>query len=222
MRAVFHPFVCGLLALGFVLQSCGLFKCACMPLSSNEPSHIPRADTQCVNGIGNFSVLQRAGTLLYGQRTRYSQQSLMPSLLFTCNGTLTALAFAVAAQGGFGTLLPELQIWRPAVTNGSSYYVKVFSTNQLQPRRTAMYSSVYVYRAVNLTQQFRAGDVIGTYQPSREDSSYVLLYQDSRAGPAIRWQSETSSSNVSLLQPGVLTNQSAYPLIAVETSKRER
>ena len=154
--------------------------------------------------------------MLEKQRTHYSQQSLMPSLSFTCNGTLTALAFA--AQVGLGTLLPELQVWRPAASNGSGPYTKVFSTNQLQPRET-IYPNVYVVQ--NLTHKFHSGDVIGLHQPSRENSSLVLLYRDSGAATVSYRVARlaTALSIFSLTQPGVLTDLGTLPLMGVQTSE---
>lgn len=62
---------------------------------------------------------------------------------------------------------------------------------------------------------------MGIYQPSKEDSSYVLLYQEGGAIYTTYRISRQSalSSNFSLTQPGVSADQSTCSLIAVETSE---
>ena len=106
---------------------------ACAALMNVHAPRFPRIDTECDNGVGNLTVLKDMGTALDKHQVRYSQQTLMPFLSFTCNGTLTTLTFAASASG-LGTLFPELQVWRPGFTNGSGPYTKVFSNNQRQPR----------------------------------------------------------------------------------------
>ena len=98
-----------------------------------------------------------------------SLQWIFPGATFTCNGNIQGWIFG--AQFGLNTSSSmELQIWRPTGAKGS--YTKVWKT--VVSERNA--SNTY-YHLLPSAFSFRAGDVLGYYQPSR--SKLLLLLESS-------------------------------------------
>ena len=147
-------------------------------------------------------------------RPRTQQQRIMPQLNFTCNGSLTKWIFAASWNGvSEHDLYPDLQIWRP---NGSGTYMKVqTSTVNITAQNT---TNRYEY-ILNPPLEFRAGDIVGIFQPSQARSRlYMQYYQGNMFSLVMSYYLQTTTSqfqNFSTSGQGV-TSQNVLPLITVE------
>ena len=101
---------------------------------------------------------------------------------------------------------PELQIWRN--TGGTSYTKANFS---LLPFSTLV-SNVAEYN-LSTPLEFQEGDILGVYQPRRQDSALVVYYQR-RDGPT-NYEFDDPLFDVNLDTPD---NDYDYPLVTVEIS----
>ena len=136
---------------------------------------------------------------------RNNQQCLFPDITFTCNGFITK--WIIGAEAENDDLLSELQIWRN--TGGTSYTKAGFS---LLPSNT-LTGNVAEY-TLNTPLEFQEGDILGVYQPRRDDSALVVYYQE-RDGPVNYREGNSALSTVTLGSPD---NQYDYPLVTVEIS----
>ena len=104
------------------------------------------------------------------------------------------------------SLEPELQIWQN--TGGTSYTKAGFS---LLPFSTLV-SNVAEYN-LSTPLEFQEGDILGVYQPRRQDSALVVYFQQ-RDGPA---NYEDGSNSLSTVTLGNI-DEYDYPLVTVEIS----
>ena len=102
------------------------------------------------------------------------------------------------------SLEPELQIWRN--TGGTSYTKANFS---LLPFSTLV-SNVAEY-TLSTPLEFQEGDILGVYQPRRQDSALVVYFQ-LRDGPA---NYEEGCNPLSTVTLGII-DEYDYPLVTVE------
>ena len=102
---------------------------------------------------------------------RREEQTIIPEMNFTCNGSITTLIFTAQWRQN-GAALPELQIWRPGNVTGT--YMKVGSTmiNVAEENDTQLY--YYSLGDNNSPLQFQEQDIIGFYQPVSDSSQLVL------------------------------------------------
>ena len=134
-----------------------------------------------------------------------TRQRLFPDITFTCNGFITKWIVGGTTDNG-EPLQPELQIWRD--TGETSYTRTNFS---LLPFR-ALVNNVAEY-ILTTPLEFQEGDILGIYQPRRQDSALVVYYQE-LDGPVNYQEGNRALSTVTLGSP----DQYDYPLVTVEIS----
>lgn len=106
------------------------------------------------------------------------QLHIIPDMTIASSGLLTKWSFAARFKydedlnEGLQSF-PELQIWRKSSESGNTY-VKIAGTS-MKPRPTG-YLNVFEYDISNDPVEVKAGDVLGVYQPSFEDTSYSLAF----------------------------------------------
>ena len=148
-------------------------------------------DTDSPSCTGNFlsrSAL-RQGALsvnINDVSRRDRRQHLFPDITFTCNGFITK--WIVGAETDNSDLQPELQIWRN--TGGTNYTKANFS---LLPFSTLV-SNVAEY-TLSTPLEFQEEDILGVYQPRRQNSALVVYYQE-RDGPVNYQEGSNSLSTV--------------------------
>ena len=172
----------------------------------------------CVSGFADLNdliaTLQTPETL----QPRYSRQRLIPDIQFTCNGAITKWTVGAGWCGNCfmeSPQFPHLQIWR----------------NTLPDSYTLVGSTVLSATAENLNKtyefipspalEFQAGDVLGIFQPSEEDSR-LFVYYERNFGPTNYFidtrqaQQPPNTSFSTAFADGAATN---FPLVSVEISK---
>ena len=94
----------------------------------------------------------------------WSESALLPETNFTCSGSILNLTFAANLRGGERQLFPEFQLWRP---NELDYQL----VGRIIFNQADQIGSTLVYqRNGSPLLNFQAGDVLGFYQPSNDDS----------------------------------------------------
>ena len=137
------------------------------------------------------------------------KQRLFPNIAFTCNGSITK--WIVGAKTYMVGLFPELQIWRN--TGGSSYNKANFS---MVSSSTQDSNNIVEYN-LSTPLEFLEGDILGVYQPRREDSALVVYYQE-RDGPVNFQNHGMLDSALTTVNLYDLQNRHDYPLVTVEIS----
>ena len=137
------------------------------------------------------------------------EQRLFPDITFTCNGFITKWIVG-AEQRGTAVLQSELQIWRNA---GGRNYTKTGFTLLTSPSSTPLVN-VFEYN-LNSPLEFHEGDILGLYQPQRQNSTLVVYDQQCDGPVNIFVEDGSAQSTVTLDTPH---NQYDYPLVTVEIS----
>jgi len=165
--------------------------------------------------------LRGLGQVTGGNRkNRDQQQRIIPSINFTCNGSITKWIVAAKWENGGGhTYFPELQIWR---RTGTFRYDKVDSSTLSATSENQ--SNVYEH-IPSSPLPFQEGDFLGIFQPDK-DTSRLRVYYIDKIGP-INYYYDPDSFNFNVNTPPVgifvvissTRNQDDQPLVAVEISK---
>ena len=187
------------------------YRAFLVTVSNSSPFFVCAGQSlECASGFIDRETL----TIGLQVRSRTQQQRIIPQLNFTCNGSLTKWIFAASWNGGTGRdLYPDLQIWRPS---GNSTYMKVQnSTVNITAQNT---TNRYEY-ILNPPLEFRAGDIVGIFQPSQARSRlYMQYYQGNMFSLVRSYYLRTTTSqfqNFSTFGQGVIS-QNVLPLITVE------
>ena len=94
----------------------------------------------------------------------WDQSAIFPDTSFNCtNGTIRNLTFGAVNRSN-GTVFPALQLWRPSGNSNNYYFVRRITFN-----KSNQISSL-IYQLNGTSILFEEGDVLGFYQPSRDDS----------------------------------------------------
>ena len=117
----------------------------------------------CTNGFPSIERMERvidnqiAGAV-------WNQLAIFPGTSFNCTGIIQNLTFGANFLSA-GTIFPELQLWRPRSGNSNNYvFVKRITFN----KNNQISSLIYQLNGTSIP--FKEGDVLGFYQPSRNDS----------------------------------------------------
>ena len=164
-----------------------------------------------------FMSLERIKILLGNQistskKTYDEKQLIMPDIQFSCSGKV--VKWIMGAKWNHGQHYPELQIWRPS---GGAIYKRVNSTTI----SAAMEMTDDVYEFIpDSPIPFQPGDILGVFQPSKDNSRLRLNYDDK--GSSVYYYIETDEYQVvsphttfNITDEGVET-ETALPLVSVE------
>ena len=137
---------------------------------------------------------------------------IFPHITFTCSGEV--VQWIVAGKWDDDEeQYPELQIWRPS--EGTAY-MKLNSTSLSPDGRED--DDVYEYRA-DPPLPFQPGDVLGVWQPDKDDSKLRVRYYDN-AGDSVYYYTEAAGNSGSFdtTANGVIMD-TGIPLVTVEIGK---
>ena len=140
---------------------------------------------------------------------------IMPSLEFTCSGTITGFLLGVDVRTETADRVEYPTIWLWNKTNGTSY-TRVADSSVKIILGPSNFSTDGVYQfSLTTPLQFTANQVLGIYQP-HEDDSVVRFYYQNYNGQDIY---ETGEDDEYTLDNGnIQTNR--RPIIYPETSKQ--
>ena len=137
---------------------------------------------------------------------------LIPDINFTCDGTITRWIVGARWEDD-NDAYTELQIWRMSSDNE---YIKIAGTNIIVGSEND--SEVY---EIDNQLTFQEGDILGYFQPRRQDSELNMHLQDSDRITTYHINVEdndlTPPAIGSVFQIDQDTQDTRYPLIAVRT-----
>ena len=141
-------------------------------------------------------------------------QAVFPSLQFSCSGVIHKLY--LLGRVGSGSVAPTFTLWK----EGAALVIPQFNNSvPLVDLQAVLHNSetgIALYEHI-IDRDFVSGDMIGFMQPSDNDSSVVLQYQ-TRNGDYILFNDLPPNNKDPWTQMSY--PQSAFPLVAIETSKR--
>ena len=167
------------------------------------------------SGFIGLNTLRRKSVLIYSSTESQRQLRVLPSMNFSCSGTISKWTFVAWKQRN-GDQYPRFQLWRP---NGTEGYERVheLSTNRvsLTAQRNSRLTIAEYVSAVPIP--FEPGDVLGVYQFG--NSRLSMIHVDVPAGFGhVNFVRNTDvpvfDTTTSGISPG-----NDFPLVAVSTSK---
>ena len=148
----------------------------------------------------------------YNVRTHERQQRIIPGIKFTCTGTLTKWIIGAQITQPQATNHLQLQIWGRRRGSSNRYDRTIFS--DITALNVTDDLNVYEY-IPNPPLQFQANDILGLYQPHRNNTQVVVHYQ-SGGGPRNYRRSNQNSPSSSTQASGGGDND--LPLVAIEVN----
>ena len=115
----------------------------------------------CTNGFPSIKRMERvidnqiAGAV-------WNQSVIFPGTSFNCTGIIQNLTFGENLLNG--TIFSEFRLWRPKINSNCYDIVKRITFNE----SNRMFSLIYQLNGTSIP--FEEGDVLGFYQPSKDDS----------------------------------------------------
>ena len=146
-------------------------------------------------------------------RTRERQQRIIPGINFTCTGTLTKWIIGAQRTQIQATNHLQLQIWR---RRGSSNRYDRTTFSDITALNDTDDLNVYEY-IPNPPLQFQAQDILGLYQPRRNDTQ-VVVYNQRRGGPQSFRLSNQGSPSVMISTSASGQSDTDLLLVAVEVN----
>ncbi len=185
-----------------------------MVFSAGIPKGI--AVSQCSSGFPSPDQLTAMldGNVVH--RNFFGRQWLFPNMNFSCEGAVTS--WIIGAEWVDGrTNYTEMQIWRLTEPSGSIDTYEIVGRVELRlPVLISNDSEVYEY-TVDTPMSFRAGDVIGMFEP-KSAASHIQLYF--KEGQGLTNYFAFSDIPFSPFTTGSHMRQDdVYPLIAVVIGK---
>ena len=144
-------------------------------------------------------------------RTRERQQRIIPGINFTCTGTLTKWIIGAQRTQTQATNHLQLQIWR---RQGSSNRYDRTTFSNITALNVTDDLNVYEY-IPNPPLEFQPNDILGLYQPRRNETQ-VVVYNQRRGGPQSFRLSNQGSPLVNTSASG--QSDTDLPLVAVEVN----
>ena len=153
---------------------------------------------QCINGFISSNEIKIQARKITEVKGYDNHERFFPDIGFTCNDNITHII--IGAEDQNGTQLPQIRFWRLSdggeyEQTGSSYSLLYNDGND--PSTTNL-------RWYNLSQpiQVQNGDVLGIYQPIRDNSDLLLYYQENNGPPNYEIN-------------GNMDDKNNYPLVSV-------
>ena len=167
-----------------------------------------------MRGFLDEAVLRSKAAQIGRTVTRQREQVIIPSIGFTCAGSISTWRFVAERNtGSRRSRYPQLQIWRPQ--QNSQQMFDLVQSVTVTPHSTAQ-SNVYTH-TMTTSIQYQAGDVLGLHHPSSDDSVYDI-YSVQHGGPENYHFSTRESSSVQFdIQSSGVRVRRDYPLVGVET-----
>ena len=138
------------------------------------------------------------------------RQVVYPSINFTCRGTIRKWIVGAEWRGN-SDAYTELQIWRRI---SGSIYTKVGSTTIMVG--TENDSQLYEY-PLETPLAFQEGDILGYFQPNKDNSELDLYLEDSERPTAYFNEVDGLGPPTGPFDVSDADNDSHYPLITVVT-----
>jgi len=177
---------------------------------TGEESSVPP-----VGGFVGLNTLRRKAVLIYNDAESQGRLRILPSMNFSCSGTVSSLTFI--ARNRNGGQYPRFQLWR---LNGPDRYERVYepSTDSSRFMTADNFGLTIAEYVPPAPIPFQAGDVLGVYQPDSDDRRLSVTHVRVPSGfGCVNYVGET---DVVEFSTGNLSAFNDFPLVAVNTSKK--
>ena len=171
-----------------------------------------------VRGFIGLNTLRREAVLLYdSSNERAQQQRILPSMNFSCSGTISKWTFVARSRnGGNHRQYPQFELWRP---DGTGRYRRVYESSITSTLSGQSDFTVEEY-IPNDSVPFEAGYIFGVYQPQQSRRRLSVMHVDVPRG----YGYDSYHRNGDIMSLGEfntsrLTAANNYPLVAVNTSE---
>ena len=173
-----------------------------------------------VRGFIGLNTLRREAVLLYNSvEERDQQQRILPSMNFSCSGTINKWSFVTRNRtGGRRDQYPQFQLWRP---DGTRRYRKVYESNITSTISGQSDFTVEEYIPDNPVP-FEAGNIFGVYQPQLSRRRLSMVYVDVPHGYGYDNYHINNVMSLEVFNTHDSTAANNYPLVAVKTSKYQK
>ena len=185
-------------------------------------------NTSPVCGFIGLNTLRREAVLLYdSSNERAQQQRILPSINFSCNGTISKWTFVARSQTGRNhRQYPQFQLWRPDGTvepDGTGRYRRVYESSITSTLSGQSDFTVEEYTPNNPVP-FEAGYILGVYQPQQSRRRLSVVHVDVPRGYGYDNYHRDGDMMMSLEEfdtdgPPMVKVGNIYPLVAVNTSE---
>ena len=177
-------------------------------------------NTSPVCGFIGLNTLRREAVLLYdSSNERAQQQRILPSMNFSCSGTISKWTFVARSRnGGNPRQYPRFQLWRP---DGTGRYRRVYESSITSTLSGQSDFTVEEYTPNNPVP-FEAGYILGVYQPEPAGSRRLSVVH---VDVADEYSYDNYHRN-NMMMEKFDTNRSRvgnnYPLVAVNASEYQK
>ena len=173
-----------------------------------------------VSGFIGLNTLRRKAVLIYNDRESLRRLRVLPSMNFSCSGTISRLTFVALSRSGDPNRYPRFQLWRP---DGADRYVREYESSEDNSRFMAADDSrltiaEYVPPA---PVPFEPGYLLGVHQPGNDGNSRLsVIHADVPSGFG-HVNFDRGARDVTLLDTTAngVSVDNTFPLVAVNTSK---
>ena len=173
------------------------------------------------SGFTGLNTLRRKAVLIYSDRESGSRLRVLPSMNFSCSGTISSWTFVALRQNDGGhNQYPRFHLWRP---NGTERYERVYESSTDSSRfTTADNSGLTIAQYVPPAPiPFQAGDGLGVYQPDIDDRRLSVVHMS--VPPGFGYANFIRGTSVAVFDTTAsgVTAFNDFPLVAVNTSKNQ-
>jgi len=171
-------------------------------------------------GFIGLNSLRKKSVLIYSDRESLSELRVLPSMNFSCSGTIRSWTFVAQKRNGGGrNQYPRFQLWRP---NGIDTYEKVYeyySSRFMTADNSGLTIAEYMPPA---PIPFQAGDVLGVYQPGNDRNSRLSVIHVS-IPPGFGYINFVRKTDVAVFDTTAsgVSAFNDFPLVAVNASKNQ-
>ena len=175
-----------------------------------------------VRGFIGLNTLRREAVLLYDSINEEAQQQrILPSMNFSCSGTISKWTFVARSQTGAGphNQYPLFQLWRP---NGTGIYRRVYESSITSTLSDQSDFPVKGY-IPNDPVPFEAGYILGVYQPQQSRRRLSVVHVDvDLSEDGYKNYHRNNVMSLEEFNTGSATAANDYPLVAVNTSEYQK
>lgn len=171
-----------------------------------------------VRGFIGLSTLRRKAVLVYSDREFLSQLRVIPSMNFSCNGTISRWTFVALSRVGNCNKYPRFQLWR---LTGPGTYERVYdSSTGSSGFMTADGSTLTIAEYVPPAPvQFGAGDVLGVYQPGNSTTTRLSVIHANVPSGFGNVNFVGGAADMEVFDTTASGESNDFPLVAVNTGK---
>ena len=178
-------------------------------------------NTSPVRGFIGLNTLRREAVLLYDSiEERSQQQRILPSMNFSCSGTISKWTFvAWSRNSGNDDQYPRFQLWR---SDGTEIYRRVYESSITSTLSGQSNFTVEEY-IPNDPVPFEAGYIFGVYQPQQSRRRLSVVHVDVPHGYGYdNYHKDGDMMSLGEFNTSRLPAANNYPLVAVDTSEYQK